>query len=173
MARRKIPWEDIKREYVQGVERDGKRVYPSQRDLAERHGINASTVGRRAKAEEWAVQREIFASRMQAECKQKTIEALSDEGSQFNLTAFRISRDGLQRIEAVLGKKGVPMAPKSISNLANAARTFHQTGRLALGEPTETTEQRHRGGVILSVLTEEELRELEPIARKLEQATGQ
>lgn len=138
MARR-IPWDDIKREYVQGTERDGNRVYPSQRDLAEKYGMNNSTIGRRAKAEDWSVQREIFASKLQAECKQKTIESLSDEGSQFDLSAFRAANAGVKRVEEAMTKTA-PMSPDDMTKLASALKTFHQVGRLALGESTDNAE---------------------------------
>lgn len=164
---RQIPWDIVKRQYVQGVEKDGKRVYPTMRDLADKYECNVSTVGRHAKAEDWAVQREIFANKLQTECKRKTIEVLSDAGSDFDLKAFRIAQAGLKRIQDALEGE-VPMLPEDVNRLASASRTFHQTGRLALGEPTDTTEQRHRGQVDLSVLTDEELRSLESITKRLE-----
>ena len=139
MARRKIPWGDVKREYVQGVERDGKRVYPSQYDLAERYGVSQSSIWRKAKAENWAVEREIFAVRVQSECSQKTIDSLSDEGSQFDLSAFRAANAGVKRVEEAMTKTAL-MSPDDMTKLASAPKTFHQVGRLALGESTDNAE---------------------------------
>lgn len=137
MARRKIPWDEIRREYVEGAMQDGIRIYPSQRDLAERYEIDPGNIGRKAKAEQWAVQREILVSRCTAERQQKTIEVLSDKGSEFDLTAFRAADMGVSRVEKALDK---PMMPEDLAKLATALRTFHQVGRLALGESTDNAE---------------------------------
>ncbi len=132
---RRIPWEEIRREYVEGTERDGARVYPSQRDLASKYDVEISTIGRRAKREGWAVAREVFASRVLAERQRKSVDMLSDEGSALDLSAFQIAQAGLARISAAVGdKEQRPMDADEINKLSSAAQRFHQMGRLALGE---------------------------------------
>jgi hypothetical protein len=141
---RKIPWEQIRLEYVQGVERDGQRVYPGQRELAEQYGINTSTIGRRAKRENWTAQRDIFASKLQAASKQRTIEAIADDASEFNLLTFQAAQLLSQHIVQHMQTKP---SPSEAQQLASALRQAQQVGRLALGETTD--EQGVRGGIKL------------------------
>lgn len=138
-SHKRIPWAEIKRVHVQGEERDGRREYPTQRDLAERYGIHLSTIGMRAKTEQRLTEREILANKLRTACEQKTIDTISDEGAALDLTAFRIAQKGLALVESRLAE------PDSISNnaadkLSSAARAYHQLGKLALGESTDKSE---------------------------------
>ena len=58
--RAKYDWETIKRKYIEGiVNKDGTISYPTLRDLSAEYGMDISVIGRRAKADQWTVQREI------------------------------------------------------------------------------------------------------------------
>jgi hypothetical protein len=141
---RKIPWEQIRLEYVQGVERDGQRVYPTQRELAAQYNIATSVIGRKAKRDSWTAQRDIFVSKLGAQSEQKTIEAISDDASEFNLLTFQAAQLLSQHIVQHMQTKP---SPSEAQQLASALRQAQQVGRLALGETTD--EQGVRGGIKL------------------------
>jgi len=68
-----VDWSVIEREYVFGVvdhdEKKGRfeRRYPSCRELAERHGLVAATVGYRARSRNWLERRKEFQRQMQSD----------------------------------------------------------------------------------------------------------
>jgi len=136
---KKIPWEDIKREYIQGVEKEGRRIYPSQRDLAKKYGIDPAVIGRKASKDSWLTQRQIFISKLSAETQQKTIDEISDEVSQFDLECFKISQKGIAHINSYFKnakERGISLTRAALLELSQALRRFQEIGKCAVGEKT-------------------------------------
>lgn len=133
----KIPWEQIRQEYVQGVEQEGSRVYPSQRDLADKYGMDPATIGRKAKADNWSAQRDIFISKLTAESQQKTLDSLSDDASEFNLLTFQAAQAAVERIHNVLTDSNQRINTDDLAKLSSAMKNFQAVGRLALGQTTD------------------------------------
>ena len=42
---KKINWEIIRKDYIQGYKKEGKLYYPSMRDLSKKYGIILSVIG--------------------------------------------------------------------------------------------------------------------------------
>lgn len=152
----KIPWDDIKKEYVEGtVDANGKRYYPSQPELCERYRVAASSIGTRASKEQWAVQREIFTSRLEEVTREKTIETISDSGSRFDLLCFNIACKSAMILD---GKIDTAIANgyanlDDVKELSNALKNFQSVGRLALGLSTDNTKSSGSMTVVAKDLT--------------------
>lgn len=130
--RRKIPWDEIRKKYITGIEREGKIEYPSQRELAKEYGIDPSIIGRRAKKEGWREQRQIYISKLSAEGQQRKIEEISERGVQFDLECFDISFEAVKKIKEII-KNG---EKKDLISLSQALEKYQKVGKSALGEKT-------------------------------------
>ena len=130
--RAKYDWETIKRKYIEGiVNKDGTINYPTLRDLSAEYGMNISVIGRRAKADQWTVQREIFVNKINTERQQKKAETISDEGSAFDLKCFNISQDAADRVNEMLQQAE---KPAEVSMLTQALKNLQTVGKAALGD---------------------------------------
>ena len=128
----KYDWETIKRKYIEGiVNKDGTIVYPTLRDLSAEYGMDISVIGRRAKADQWTVQREIFVNKINMERQQKKAETISDEGSAFDLKCFNISQDAADRVNEMLQQAE---KPAEVSMLTQALKNLQTVGKAALGD---------------------------------------
>ena len=144
MARARYDWETIKRKYVEGmVNKDGTISYPTLRDLTAEYGMNISVIGRRAKADQWTVQREIFVNKINTERKQKKAETISDEGSSFDLKCFNISQDAVDNVSRMLQQS---KKPAEVSMLTQALKNLQAVGKAALGDKEE-----HQDGLTIKV----------------------
>ena len=130
--RAKYDWETIKRKYIEGiVNKDGTISYPTLRDLSAEYGMDISVIGRRAKADQWTVQREIFVNKINMERQQKKAETISDEGSAFDLKCFNISQDAADRVHRMMQEAE---KPAEISMLSQALKNLQVVGKAALGD---------------------------------------
>ena len=159
MARRTLPWEQIKHDYVFGIEKDGQRIYPSWRDIIEKYGISSQTLSRRIKAENWNELRKKNQMEIEAKSHQKAIENISNKLAEVNTQGVDGALEMMQSARLALrgclqaykeGEK-LPMPVqeraefiRGLSAAMRALQQMHKGGleaaRLALGEPTEITE---------------------------------
>lgn len=121
-------WGAIRTEYVHGTD--------TMRDLADKHGIKAAGLMRRAAKEGW-----------DAERKQKSAEV--SKAASANLTGSRVdeltkfSADDLKMARAIRAKAAQMLqsanTPADLRALAGAVDTAQKVGRLALGASTENS----------------------------------
>lgn len=130
-------WEVVKKEYVEGIKKDGQLIYPSQRELGEKYNIAPSLIGRKAKTDQWSVQREIFVSKISAKREQKKIDAISDEGSKFDLDCFNVAKTGIKKVVDILSN-GVD--EEAVSKLSTALKNFQAVGKASLGDKANTVD---------------------------------
>ena len=132
---KKIPWEDIKNDYIRGCDNgNGRREFPSQRDLAAKYNVAPASIGRRASKEQWALQREQFASKVSAMTQQKAAELISDESCGLNLKIYNTVSSLADRIQeySFLGD----LTPGKLSRLAAALKNVQSIAAANLGDKT-------------------------------------
>lgn len=97
----KYPWQDIRRDYVEGIEdAQGDLYFPTHADLAEKYGVKRrATIGARAADENWTDQRAAFRASLAKVRRRKRVTELSEEASKFDLNALSISRVGMQLVQ--------------------------------------------------------------------------
>jgi hypothetical protein len=140
----KIPWSDIKREYTQGIEENGKRVYPSQPELARKFGIDKAQIGRRASKEGWLELRQIIVSKISERSQKKAIETISDKGVQFDLECFdeaRKIKEKLSNLSKSIDEKTDPYAIKKLNAISYGLTTIQGLAKNALGENKQEVEK--------------------------------
>lgn len=126
-----IPWREIKKLYVAGIEKEGIRTYPTQRELAETFQVDPSTIALHCKKEDWLSERQIISSKIQAKTEQKTIEQISSKGVDFDLKCFKQAQDIQKLIE---GKIDDALKPQEIAMLVKALKDNQAYAKEALGE---------------------------------------
>lgn len=131
---KKIPWEDIKNDYIRGCDNgNGRREFPSQRDLAAKYNVAPASIGRRASKEQWALQREQFSSKVSALTQQKAAELISDESCDLNLKIYNTASSLAERIqELALTVKD----PQRVNQLTAALKNVQSITASSLGDKT-------------------------------------
>ena len=119
-------WTAIKLEYVNG--------HMSQRELADKHGINPAGLMKRASKEQWEAERQ----QKSAEVSKVAQEQLFEDRT-LQLTKF--NEDDLKMARAIRAKAASMMkdieSPSELRAIATAADVAQRIGRLALGAETE------------------------------------
>lgn len=124
-------WAALKVEYV--------TTSITLRDLADKHGIKAAGVMRRAAKEEWEAERKQESAKVSKAAIDESMPNRAKALADFNDEDLRVAR-GLRSmvIRQMTDAQGV-MEPSQIRALAGAASEAQRIGRLALGAETESS----------------------------------
>lgn len=134
-----IPWIDIKKDYVVGIDVDGKRTYPTQRELAEKYSVSPTSLANHCKKEDWLSERQIICSKIGAKVEQKTIEQISSKGVDFDLKCFKQAQSIQELIEKLIDST---LKPQEIALLVKALKDNQAYAKEALGENPTQEQQR-------------------------------
>jgi hypothetical protein len=126
-----IPWQDIKNDYVNGTEVDGKRVYPSTTDLSKKYNVDRGQLGRKSSKEGWLEQRQILVNKISTRSQQKTIEQISNKGVDFDVKCFKQAQSIRELIENKITEE---LKPQEIALLVKALKDNQSYAKEALGE---------------------------------------
>lgn len=119
-------WTAIKLEYVNG--------HMSQRELADKHGINAAGLMKRASKEQWEAERQQKSAEVSKVAQDQLFEDRAAQLMKFNEDDLKMAR--AIRLQAVTMLKVVG-SPSELRAIASAADIAQRIGRLALGAETE------------------------------------
>ncbi|WP_156031672.1 hypothetical protein [Selenomonas sp. AE3005] len=134
----KIPWLEIENAYIRGyTDETGAHKYPTVRELAEQYKVNASSVQRHSKQEQWLLKREQFAHRVREKATQKMIEEVSDESCDLNLKLFNIASRIADEIQDKLDED---ISPKDLSVLSAALKNCQSVSASTLGDDKASDE---------------------------------
>lgn len=137
--RRRHPWEEIRRRFVQGeeVDEDGRvtRRWPSTGDMAATYGIHPSNVSKEAKKKnpdgrDWYDQREAFKRELQRQVDAKAAQKLAEQEIRFRVRTYQVAERLLGGVERALRTEDHP--PDNLSRLANTARRAQELGMVSL-----------------------------------------
>ncbi|MBI3131462.1 MAG: hypothetical protein HYZ13_09065 [Acidobacteria bacterium] len=137
--RRRHPWDELRRRFVQGEEVDeGDRTtrrWPSTGDLAATFGIHPSNVSKAARKKDpegrdWYGQREAFKRELQRQVDVKAAQKLAEQEIRFRVRTYQVAERLLGGVERALRTEDHP--PDNLSRLANTARRAQELGMVAL-----------------------------------------
>jgi len=143
---KKINWEIIRKDYIQGYKKEGKLYYPSMRDLSKKYKVDISNIGKQAKRDEWVAKRKIFTNKLTTKRQQKAIENFSDETSKFDIECFVGARDIIKITKTTIEeyKKGTNVLNhqeiKNLKSLTEIRLNAQKEAKLSLGEITDEIE---------------------------------
>lgn len=175
----KHPWAQIKREYIYGyIDDAGQRVYPNQRMLAERYGLQLSAVagvalhGNSTVTGEWAKERDRAQVEIEEDAKRRAVAAFGAELAQTESRHLRGHRAAEAAIAMALyetdadGKIVQPnkfrkgLTPQDIKALYSVYCEATDRQRILMGQPTqriEVIEQHQTEPTVLRLLTMDDL----------------
>ena len=105
-------WQAIKTEYI--------TTDTSYRKLAQKYGINVTTIAKTAGAEGWVEQRKQYANETQA----KTLEKISQQEANRAAKIHSVADKLLLKIEALVDRPG--MMPKDVRSLVAAVKDLKE-----------------------------------------------
>ena len=81
----KYNWETIKKQYIYGIRQEnGTKTYPTYKELSKIHGCAQSTLGDRAKKEEWKLEKQKISEKIGKKVAEKKTELEAEEIVQSN-----------------------------------------------------------------------------------------
>jgi hypothetical protein len=122
-------WTTIRTEYIHGS--------LTMRELADKHGIKAAGLMRRAANEGWEAQRKQESAKVSKAAGDVLAVTRTDELSKFNADDLRMARAIRAKAAQMLPGAG---SPADLAALARAVDTAQKVGRLALGASTENAD---------------------------------
>lgn len=99
--RQRIDWPRVRRTYIDGLPGPKgvtDRVYPTLNEVAEYHGINASSVRQRAAAEHWTDDREAAQLELDAQLRERRARTRADALTAIDDRAIAAGRMGLELV---------------------------------------------------------------------------
>lgn len=189
---KKHPWEEIRRDYVEGWFVDGRHEFPSYREIQAKYGMSSETLTKRVRKEGWNELRErnkaLAVLQAAGGGSASVIETTIDKINEHALAGAReflmIARQGLREYQKLLGRiqgeKETATAVSLMKDLSSIARSYVSTlaealraARLAIGASTETVRVEDWRSELLTliaqgVVTRQEVEaELGELAREL------
>lgn len=157
MEKKKYNCNKIKILYIEGINNDGKIVFPSFRELSEQCSVKYGYLKQHAASENWTKQREIYSTKLALNRLQKKSGLLASESVEFDSKTLELAKAGILQIKAIFlahkklmkkakrEKQTIPLLdPKVLDNLSRALMNFQKIGKLALEEqlPPERTQSK-------------------------------
>ena len=136
-------------------------------DLACKYGLHRITVSKRAKAEDWHTEREMFARRVDRARQEMKVETLASAGAKFDTDCFAVAERMRAMVMAKMaaavetgpdGRAVVNISAHELNALSQAAKTIQAIGKVALGEQPDNLNGASGGGVsgLLALMEVEE-----------------
>ncbi len=134
----------IRNDFVQGVQKNGKVYYPTLDELIKKYTVAQSTIYRTARMDGWKTQKDQFISEYQSKLDKQRQKDNSQKSKQMDDQSITLANALYATVGQVIqlnnnelkqGKLG--LLPTQINSLANALSTAQRTAKLALGEITD------------------------------------
>lgn len=137
MPIKKRNWIEMKREYVEGINVDGKLTFPDLSQIAQKHDCTYSAISKKSSAEKWTTEKKLFWKKIEKSRQDKTIEHLASESANFNAKLLKLSEIFLSHCAKhaqEYQKEGKPMPAVELNRLSQVIERMGRTGNIALGE---------------------------------------
>lgn len=136
---RRIDWLAVRRDYVEGIQRDDKVEWPTLQELCKLHRISMSAVGDKAMEEDWTGERKKYQKRVEEKRRAVRADKLGNAQAEFDNRVMRVAESQLAMIiramtEATQGE-GAKINPSDLPKLTRALRDVHAVGQAILGVP--------------------------------------
>ncbi len=143
-----IPWDSIRDEYIHGAaDAKGRRLYPTQRDLAAKYECCVQHLSRHAMRERWLERREAFYFQLLDERSKKLAEDLATKASDADMAMYQVSMGTLQQVARRVKEahERAELIPASVvKDMSMSIRYLQAAVRLALGQETESIHHEHQ-----------------------------
>ena len=137
---KRYDWPAMKAEYVEGVVVDGATHYPTLDEISAKYGPNDAHLRRRASAEGWVVERNIYQDKLQKAKQDQKVATLASSAAELDTeilqqvwAALGLTRSKLRQLQTE-AKGGRIAAIDHLERLTKVILRCQQAGRVALGE---------------------------------------
>ena len=135
----------IRTEFVQGMEMEsGERISYSLNELMKKHNVAQTTLYRRARKENWKMQKEQFLAKLENQLDEQRVQILAKESKRFDDKSIKIANELMESVALIIKRNSASMElrtrgypPSQLLSLANTALTAQKLAKLALGEAQE------------------------------------
>jgi transposase-like protein len=137
----KHDWVTMRKEYTQGNITETGVSYPTLQEIAERHGVNPSSLRRKAAEEDWTERRNIYVAKLEQKALEERTAKLAKEQAEWDFDIFKVTKNLLQYVKARMNEinralaedKVLPM-PGETEQLTRIMRQIQELGKKALGD---------------------------------------
>ena len=133
----------IRNDFVQGVDGDEKKLFPTLDELCKQYKVAKSTVYRVARSEGWKLQKEQLQSEYIKELDKKRSKDMADKSMKTDDRTLQLAdavfvtiAHSLQQNNTDMQNNKKGLAPNQITALAQAIAITQRVSKLALGEAT-------------------------------------
>lgn len=139
-------WLEIRAAYVEGLDGEGGRLWPSLAQLAERFGAGERTVERRCRREGWAQQRARFQARIEVMTREHKAIELARKAAQLDERCLELAeallaliRRALVELDRAMREQKIRDSSRLLAALGLAMLRSQQVAKLAVGEAADIT----------------------------------
>jgi len=168
----------IRNDFVQGIDADEKKIFPTLDELCKKYKVAKSTVYRVARSEGWKVQKEQLQTEYLKQLDKKRSKDMANKSMKTDDRTLQLADAVFVTIAQTLqqnneevqkGKKGLP--PHGITAIAQAISIAQKVSKLALGEATQnidatinenTNEAFRRAMELLDEVEDSRVRSIQP-----------
>lgn len=138
MGRKKIPWDEIKRVYV-----EGNMTLQELADTYKKY-VSYGCITKRSAKENWLQERKLYRAKVEILRKEKRTEELASDAASFDATCFRAAEMAASLVEEKIRQlRTLPQDMikekeiRLLEKLGNILKLFQSIGKTALGEDPE------------------------------------
>jgi len=133
----KHDWTTIRNEYVEGIEQNGKILWPTMRGVAAGHGMDGTVLRLRAAKEKWADLRNQYKAKQLHARQTARVKIVANAGAKFDSKILGIAQMLAARLTVMMGEMDQTHDPEPYRKVASALVNVQRAGRIALGEPAD------------------------------------
>lgn len=133
----KHDWPTIRKDYVEGIEQDGKITWPTLEALAEKYDIRTGDYRTRVSREGWTSLRDKFRARQGQVRQSARVKAVANGAAKFDAKILGIAQTMADRLTTMMAGMTEAQDPEPYRKAAAALVNVQRAGRIALGEPAD------------------------------------
>lgn len=142
MARSKVDWDTIAKEYI---EARSDSVRPKLKDLSDKHGVSFAAIQKKCQRDQWVEKSRMFVRTLSHELRENNAILLADSlaSSQvdFDSECLNVARKLIKQVSRSLAiseeqqekDKNQHLRPSDLTHYSNTLATAQRVGRIALG----------------------------------------
>ena len=133
----KYDWKKIKKDYIEGVLKDGELIFPTHEWINEKYGVSLPHLRQKSQNENWLTERENFIQGMESYRIERKQELLGQQAADLDIKVFEVAKEAIDELLKMIkhekekdGKSDVNVFNKVSTSLKN----FQDIAKTASGQ---------------------------------------
>jgi len=132
----KHDWPTIRKDYVEGIEQDGKLTWPTMEAIAVKYGIEGPMLRMHASKQKWTDLRDKYHTKQLHARQDARVKAVATGAAKFDAKILQAA-NGLADLLVRAIAKLEPEATGELRSTSASLVNVQRAGRIALGEPAD------------------------------------